>query len=286
MPRGGDERLGLGRVLEARLGLDPGGHVDAPRAHGGDRVADVLGRQAAGQEQRHLRVALGGQAPVPGAAGAAAGAGRAGGVEQVEVGVEALDLADVGARADPVRLDHAGAGALGDRVAERRPLVSVQLHVREPDPLDRVRDLVERRVHEHPHELEPPPHRARDAGRHGRVGRPLGLRPQDEPDRPRVERGRQLGVLEPRDAAELDVGHGLHPRSVARAPANCGWVGRLVSRPHRSFRRRILPRGRYTPLRQDSMKETGPAGLPASPPSRSSSLSPPGLWPAAPPAAP
>ena len=64
---------------------------------------------------------------------------------------------------------------------------------------------------------------------------------------------------------------------------NCGWVGKLESRPRGGSRRSILSwwgytpleqdtvlrKGRNTTLRQDSMTETGPAGLPAPLPSRS-----------------
>ena len=58
-----------------------------------------------------------------------------------------------------------------DLGAERRALVAVQLHVREPDRLGGVGDLVERRVDEHADELGPAPHAARDPGRDGLVAR-------------------------------------------------------------------------------------------------------------------
>ena len=203
---GGDERLDLGRILDPRRGLDAGGDVDRPRMHRRDALGDVLGRQAARQDQRDLRAALRGQGPVPRAAGAAVGrAGR--GVEQVEVGVVALDVADVGAGADPERLDHPRAGVLGHRHTERRPLVAVQLHVREPDALGEPHDLVERRVHEDAYRLHLAAQRAGDAGGDARVAAALGALPEVEPDRPGAQRRRVLGVLVPGDAADLHSGH-------------------------------------------------------------------------------
>ena len=41
----------------------------------------------------------------------------------------------------------------------------------------------------------------------GRVDEALGWLPEDEPDRPRAVADRQLGVLEPGDAADLDPRH-------------------------------------------------------------------------------
>ena len=158
-------------------------------------------------------------------------------------------------RADPRALITRAPGALGDRGAERRPLVAVQLHVREPDRR-RPRAAISSSVWltNTPDELEPAPHRARDPGRHGRVGRALGPRPEDEPDRPRAERGRQLGVLEPRDAADLDVGHARHPRSASP----------------RGHRGRAAPRSRTVDLASGRRARTAPCSSTVSPTARRS----------------
>ena len=87
----------------------PGRGVDRPRVDVGDRLGEVVGAEAAGEDQRRLRAPPLEQAPLPRLAAAAAEAGR-GGVEQVEVGVEALEVADV-ARARHARgLDDLAAG--------------------------------------------------------------------------------------------------------------------------------------------------------------------------------
>ena len=48
--------------------------------------------------------------------------------------------------------------------------------------------------------------------------RPRALRPEDHPQRPGAELGRQLGVLEHREAADLHTGHG--PAMVAESPGS------------------------------------------------------------------
>ena len=96
-----------------------------------------------------------------------------GGVEQVEVGVEALEVA-AGRRREPIRtaLITFAPVRRATAVAERRALVAVQLHVREAERVDGVRDLVERRVDEdadgldlaaHARAMPAPPRRVRRA---------------------------------------------------------------------------------------------------------------------------
>ena len=126
-----------------------------------ERIAGIFERRWAARLQSHVR---------PRAAAHALG----GGVEQVEVGVEALERLQVGAAGDARGLDDLRARAARDLVGERRALVAVQLHVREPDRLGGVRDLVERRVDEHADELGLAPHAAGDPGRDGLLDRALG----------------------------------------------------------------------------------------------------------------
>ena len=97
-------------------------------------------------------------------------------------------------------------------VANDGPLVAVQLDVREPDRVGGAGDLVERRVHEHADELDPAAHAARDPGRDRLLDGAREPRPEDEAERPGAQRRRQLGVLEARDAADLDPGHRVHRR--------------------------------------------------------------------------
>jgi hypothetical protein len=108
--------------------------------------------QPAGEDHRDLRAALAARLqshvrPEPPRIPSAAG------VEQVEVGVEALERLQVRAAGDPGGLDDLRAGAARHLAGEGRALVAVQLHVREPDRLGGVGHLVERRVDEHADEL-------------------------------------------------------------------------------------------------------------------------------------
>ena len=76
-------------VLAARLGLDPAGDVDRVGMGDGDRLGDVLGAQAAGDDRRDLGAVLAQQPPVEALAGAAPEP-LAAPVEEVEVGAERL----------------------------------------------------------------------------------------------------------------------------------------------------------------------------------------------------
>src|SRR5436305_298915 len=69
-PRRGDEGPQLAGILAPRRRLDPGGHVDAPGVHLVDRLADVLGRQPAGQQEPGAVGHPFGQSPVEDPAGA------------------------------------------------------------------------------------------------------------------------------------------------------------------------------------------------------------------------
>ena len=191
-------------------GLDAGGDVDAERVHGGDRLGDVLGRQPAGQDQRDLRAPLRGAGSSP-TSGRCRRACRSRAASSRWKSVwKRSSVAQVGAVADaaaalitlqPVRC--------ADRGAERRALVAVQLHVGERrarrrraaisssggltnTPTSSTRRRSARAI----------PAATRGSSWRAERG------PEDEPDRPGAELDRQLGVLEARDAADLDPGHG------------------------------------------------------------------------------
>ena len=69
----------------------------------------------------------------------------------------------------------------GDRGAERRALVAVELDVVSPIASTRVRDLVERRVDEHPTGSTRRRSARGDPGGDGRVGARAGARPKINP---------------------------------------------------------------------------------------------------------
>ena len=71
----------------------------------------------------------------------------------MEVRVEGLQRLHLRGAAHARGLDHPAAGAARDLLAVRRALVAVQLQDREPDPVRRLGDLVERRVDENTDQL-------------------------------------------------------------------------------------------------------------------------------------
>ena len=143
------ERAQLLGVLDARRRLGAAGDVDRVRPHRGDRRADVLRGQPAAEDERDRRRARRREVPVERLARPAPLA-RLVRVEQVEVGVEGRQRLEVGAGAHARRLDDLRAGAPRDLGAVRRALVAVELDHAEADAVGDGRDLVQRRVDEHP----------------------------------------------------------------------------------------------------------------------------------------
>ena len=117
---------------------------------------------------------------------------------------------------DARRLDDLAAGAARRLGAERRALVAVQLQVAVADLLGLARDLLERRVDEHPDARHAAAQLGDDRGRGGRVARARRAVPADQPDRPGAELDGELGVLEAGDAADLRRASRRHRRG-ARA---------------------------------------------------------------------
>ena len=110
--------------------------VCAVRAGRKDRLCRRSRAQATAEDQRHLGAPRGEQAPVERLPRTAAqllpaGYGRAR-VEQVEVGVKALHVADLPNRGHLHRLDHPRPRAVARLRAICRPLVAVQLQHRQP----------------------------------------------------------------------------------------------------------------------------------------------------------
>ena len=202
----------------------------------------------------NLAAAARGERPVPGLPRPAALA-AGGGVEQVEVGVEALEVLEVRRARDPDRLDHLGAGAARDLGAERRALVAVELDVGEVQRLRGLGDLVEARVDEHADELGAAPQRLRDAGGVRRIRGARRGRPEDEAERPRAELDGELGVLGTGDAADLDARH------ACRAVDGHG-ARRLARATARDAPRRSSGGRRASPSCPGSGRPRGPRGRP------------------------
>src|SRR6185503_12718628 len=86
-------------------------------------------------------------------------------VEQVVVGVEGLEAADVAEIADPDGLHDPRAGPPADLAAERGALVAVELHHGEAQHVGQLDDPSEPLVDEHARQLHLAPHRTGDATR-------------------------------------------------------------------------------------------------------------------------
>ena len=101
-------------------------------------------------------------------------------------------------------LDHLATGAPGGLAAEDRPLVTMQLQQRETDGVGGQRQLIERRVNEHPDDLHLALVHRRDLG--GDVGFAPARRrsPEDYSDRPGAGAHRIGGVTLVGDPTELD----------------------------------------------------------------------------------
>ena len=123
-------------------------------------------------------------------------------------------------------------GALGDRGAERRPLVAVQLHVAEAERVGQPGDLVQRLVDEHADQLDAPVQRARDARGDGRVGVRAWTRGQRmKPDRPRAERAASSASSGRVIPQILTVHHGSSPPPVSSRQAASMSVARISVSP-------------------------------------------------------
>ena len=135
-------RPGRRTVEEGRMRRDPCAPVP-PRCHWpcrprtgacGGSPGDVVRVQAAAEDQGNVRAAAREQRPVeclPGAAAQPRGRRPSAPVDQVEVGVEALEVLEIGSGRDPLGLDHARARATGRLGAEGGALVAVQLEHRQ-----------------------------------------------------------------------------------------------------------------------------------------------------------
>ena len=142
------------------------------------------------------------------------------GIEQVEVDVEALELADVADRRHLHRLDHLRAAAARHLGAVRRPSSPCSCSSVSPSSLAVAHDPLQRRVDEHAAQLHPAAQRARDPQRLRLRAAAGAVLVEDHAHRPRPQLDRQLGVLEAGDAADL------HARGVARSCPHVGHARR------------------------------------------------------------
>ena len=118
----------LGRVLAARLGLGAARDVDRERPRRPRSPAPTLsGVSPPDSTTGGVRRVQPGELPVEASPPCRPGVRGGVGVEQVEVGAEALQVVHLGGVAHARGLHHLGAGAPGGLAAVGRPLVAVQL---------------------------------------------------------------------------------------------------------------------------------------------------------------
>ena len=120
------------------------------------------------------------------------------------------EVADVAGAGHLSGLDYARAGAPRSLGAERGTLLAVQLQHAQPELLAGLHQLLERRVHKHAAQLHLAAQSCPDPLSLLERGTTRTSVIEDHPHRPRPQRGRELGVLEIRDPADL------HPRGRLR----------------------------------------------------------------------
>ncbi len=195
-------------VLDARDGLNAGGHVHQCRPHHPHGLRHALGRQAAGEAEADARRAFRQGLPPPAHAGAGAG------VEERQTALRQP------AHALPVdfALDRdAPDDALAEGLEEGVGLVAVQLDPVQVEELADPKHLGERRVEEHTDPLRTG--QIADPRRSRGIERARGAGPKHEAEQvgPGVERRR--GVLTAGDAADLDQhGHAVAGPARRRHP--------------------------------------------------------------------
>jgi hypothetical protein len=237
------ERLERFGVLAAGAELDAARDIHRERPHHLDRLCHVVGTQAAGEDHRDVSAMSGRELPGERLAAAAAHTGAVA-VEQVKVGVERRQRLDVRAAADAAGLDHLAARAPADFGAEGGTLVAVQLDHRQTDRLRRPRHEAQRRVDEHPDDLETPLEARRDLHRGAELAPPGRLRREDQADRPRASLRGARRVPEIGEAAELDPGALFAHSHIVGAIVRLGARGASTPRPPATLRHRNarLPR--------------------------------------------
>ena len=180
-------------VLAAGLRLGAAGDVDAEGTRRLDRLGHVVGRQAAGEHDRRTVWVEERELPVEALAGAA-GRARRMRVEQMEVGVKPAQVVHLRRVVHVRGLHDLGAGAPRGLAAVGRALVPVQLQQREAAAVGGRGHIVERRVHEHPGQLEPAVQLATDLLGGVERARARALRPEDHAKRPGAQVGDQAGI--------------------------------------------------------------------------------------------
>ena len=197
----------MGRMMEAGLIRESDKRVDPEmddERRGGDpnRLGDVFGAQAAGDDRRYARATLGQQTPVEALAGTAPKPFCAF-VEEVEVGPKRLGRVNVGSAGHMNRLDHLDPGFASHLPTERRTLFPIQLHHRQPGVLNRLGNLIKFGIHKNAHNLTLTPKSSRNPHSFLSSTSPRTLSEVDQPDTPSSQPHSLGGVIQIRDPTDL-----------------------------------------------------------------------------------
>src|SRR5581483_5602684 len=213
--------------LATRTHLDPGVHVDAPRPGDPDRAGDGFGGEPTREDDAGPRRRRPRERPRDRRPGLAPLAPPRRAVQQERGRAVPPELVEVGRTADLDRLENRAGG--GDDGLGR--LAPVELHRPEPALLDDRGHVGGRVVPEHADRTDERRQRPDDR-RHGR-GRdePRRALDEDEPEGVGPRLRRPEGVVEVRDAADLDADH---RRGGAAAPSPAAAARRASPRPRSS----------------------------------------------------
>ena len=165
-------------ILDAGRAFDARRHVDAERPHAGDRVGDVVRRQAAGQQDRAARAAI--RPPRP---SRSSGRCRRAAPGRARRAAASSAPATPSIAASPAPTAPPSSTGRRHRRRVRRRFVAVQLHGAEPHQARDAVHVVERLIHEHADRRDERRQRRDDRARAVRIDEARAVRPEDEPER-------------------------------------------------------------------------------------------------------
>lgn len=201
---GPKERRKPGGILPPRAILNPACHIDAVRGDGLDGFFDVVGIEAAGENDRMPKPTALHERPIERLAGAARLPFRKG-VEQQVVNRKGNQAQDAQSVAHSHGFYYFRAGSARYLGAVHGTFVSVKLEHRKAALLGNRHDVIERFVYENAHHLTPSFEHGSDLHGGGELAPADTSRMHDHAHRPRPEFHREFGIFDVRNPADLDT---------------------------------------------------------------------------------